>query len=116
MSVTMSDKDFEILVGDALDEIPTELTEQMSNVVILVEPRHESDPHILGLYRGIALTERTTEYGGFLPDTITIYRDSILAICHTRAQVVHEVKVTVVHEVAHHFGIDDAWLHANGWG
>lgn len=116
MPVSMSHRDFENLVGDALDEIPSELTDQMSNVVILVEPHHESNMHILGLYRGIALTERTTEYGGFLPDTITIYREPILAMCHTRAQVVHEVKVTVVHEVAHHFGIDDEWLHANGWG
>lgn len=112
----MSDKDFENLVGDALDEIPTELTDQMSNVVILVEPHHETYFHILGLYHGVALTERTTEYGGFLPDTITIYRDPILTMCRTREQVVHEVKVTVVHEVAHHFGISDAWLHANGWG
>ncbi|GAB16848.1 hypothetical protein GOEFS_015_00450 [Gordonia effusa NBRC 100432] len=116
MPVKMSDKDFEYLVGEALDDIPSELTDQMSNVVILVEPRHEDDPHILGLYHGIALTERTSEYGGFLPDTITIYREPILAICTTAEQVKHEVKVTVVHEVAHHFGISDAWLHANGWG
>ncbi|MFW0789778.1 metallopeptidase family protein [Gordonia sp. CPCC 205333] len=116
MPVKMSDKDFENLVGDALDEIPSELTDQMSNVVILVEPHHENDFHILGLYHGIALTERTSEYGGFLPDTITIYREPILAICDSAEQVKQEVKVTVVHEVAHHFGISDAWLHANGWG
>ncbi len=112
----MSDKDFENLVGDALDRIPTELTDQMSNVVILVEPRHETEFGVLGLYHGIALTERTSEYGGFLPDTITIYREPILAMCDTHEQVVHEVTVTVVHEVAHHFGISDDWLHANGWG
>ncbi|MFW0797611.1 metallopeptidase family protein [Gordonia sp. CPCC 205515] len=116
MTVTMSDDEFDGLVSDALDTIPSELTDNMSNVVILVEPRHPESPHILGLYHGVALTSRDHDYGGFLPDTITIYRDSILAICHTRDQVVREVAVTVIHEIAHHFGISDEWLHANGWG
>ncbi|MGV9670611.1 MULTISPECIES: metallopeptidase family protein [unclassified Gordonia (in: high G+C Gram-positive bacteria)] len=116
MPVPMRDEDFEILVGDALDSIPSELTDAMSNVVILIEPRNPESDHILGLYSGVALTQRTHDYGGFLPDTITIYREPILAMCHTREQVVHEVAVTVVHEIGHHFGIDDEWLHAHGWG
>ena len=116
MPVVMSDDEFDGLVSDALDQVPAELSAEMSNVVILVEPENDEDPHILGLYSGIALTERTHDYGGFLPDTITIYRDAILGMCHTRAQVAHEVTVTVMHEIAHHFGIDDHWLHANGWG
>lgn len=106
---------FDELVSDALDEIPEELTRAMSNVVILVEPAHPGSPHILGLYEGIALTDRTSEYGGYLPDTITIYRDSILGICSTPDQVREQVRITVIHEVAHHFGIDDAWLHEHGW-
>lgn len=116
MAVRMSDDEFDGLVSDALDTIPSELTDNMSNVVILVEPYHPEEPSILGLYHGVALTMRDHEYGGFLPDTITIYRDPILAMCHDRAEVVHEVAVTVIHEIAHHFGIDDDWLHANGWG
>ncbi len=112
----ISNRAFEELVGDALDEIPSELTREMSNVVILIEPRHPEDPHLLGLYEGVALTERTIDYGGFLPDTITIYRDSLLAICATEGEVREQVRITVIHEVAHHFGIDDEWLHRNGWG
>lgn len=116
MAVHMGDDEFEVLVGDALDAIPSELTDAMSNVVVLIEPWNPDSPNILGLYHGVALTERTHDYGGFLPDTITIYREPILAMCQTREQVVHEVAVTVVHEIGHHFGIDDEWLHAHGWG
>ncbi|MDL9937627.1 metallopeptidase family protein [Gordonia sp. ABSL1-1] len=116
MAVRMSDDEFDGLVSDALDTIPTELTDQMNNVVILVEPANEEHPDILGLYHGVSLTTRTHDYAGFLPDTITIYRDPILWMCHSREQVVREVAITVMHEIAHHFGIDDDWLHANGWG
>jgi predicted Zn-dependent protease with MMP-like domain len=107
---------FEELVADALDEIPPELTDAMDNVVVLVEPRHDTDPELLGLYEGVALTERTSHYGGVLPDRITIYQDAILDICEDEDDVVHEVAVTVVHEVAHHFGIDEETLHELGWG
>ncbi|AZG46886.1 metallopeptidase family protein [Gordonia insulae] len=116
MPVRMSDDEFDGLVSDALDTIPSELTDNMSNVVILVEPHHPEEPGILGLYHGVALTMRDHEYGGFLPDTITVYREPLLAMCNSRDEVVHEVAVTVIHEIAHHFGIDDDWLHANGWG
>ena len=116
MPVAMSDDEFEGLVSDALDTIPKELTDAIDNVVILVEPNNPELPNILGLYSGVALTSRDHDYGGFLPDTITIYREPILWMCQTREQVVHEVAVTVIHEIAHHFGIDDAWLHAHGWG
>ncbi|GAC70950.1 metallopeptidase family protein [Gordonia soli] len=116
MAVIMSDDEFDGLVSDALDTVPSELTSAMTNVVILVEPFNEEEPTILGLYTGVALTERYHDYGGFLPDTITIYREPILSMCDDRDEVVREVAVTVIHEIAHHFGIDDRWLHANGWG
>lgn len=112
----MTRRRFEELVGDALDTIPPELTAAMDNVVVLVEDRNAEDPELLGLYEGIALTERTSSYGGELPDRITIYQDAILDICADSAEVVHEVAVTVVHEVAHHFGIDEDTLHSLGWG
>jgi predicted Zn-dependent protease with MMP-like domain len=107
---------FDELVSDALDTIPAELARAMDNVVVLVEDRDPDDPGLLGLYHGIALTERSSSYGGVLPDRITIYRDPILDMCADEDEVVHEVAVTVVHEIAHHFGIDDHRLHQLGWG
>ena len=112
----MSRARFEELVSAALDEIPPEFTAAMTNVVVLVEDRDPGEPSLLGLYHGIALTERTSEYGGVLPDRIFIYREAILDICDTEDDVVDEVAITVVHEIAHHFGIDDERLHDLGWG
>ena len=111
----MTRRRFEGLVSDALDTIPPELAAAMDNVVVLVADRHDSDSDLLGLYEGVALTERTSSYGGVLPDRITIYQDAILDICENEDDVVHEVAVTVVHEVAHHFGIDDETLDELGW-
>lgn len=108
---------FEELVGEALDEVPEELLGVMNNVVILVEDDPPpGEPELLGLYEGYALTDRGWNYTGVLPDRITIYRRPILRICDTEDDVVDEVAVTVVHEIAHHFGIDDARLHELGWG
>jgi predicted Zn-dependent protease with MMP-like domain len=117
----MSRERFEELIADALDAVPSELMSRMRNVVVLVEddPPADVDPsgrRLLGLYEGHALTERGWDYAGVLPDRITIFRRPILAICTTEEDVVDEVAVTVVHEIAHHFGIDDARLHALGWG
>jgi predicted Zn-dependent protease with MMP-like domain len=108
---------FEELVGEALDEVPPQLQRMMDNVVVLVEDDPPPDePDLLGLYEGHALTERGVDYSGVLPDRITIYRRPILAVCDTEDDVVEEVAITVVHEIAHHFGIDDKRLHELGWG
>jgi predicted Zn-dependent protease with MMP-like domain len=107
---------FEELVGEALDTIPRELAEAMDNVVVLVDDRNSDDPQLLGLYEGVALTERTSDYGGVLPDRITLYQEAIVDICDDEDDVVREVAVTVVHEVAHHFGVDEDTLHELGWG
>jgi predicted Zn-dependent protease with MMP-like domain len=115
MPVQMTRRRFERLVADALDDLPPDLTRAMDNVVVLVEDRNLDDPAVLGLYDGIALTDRGHEYGGDLPDRIFIYRLAILDICETSDDVADEVRVTVIHEVAHHFGIDDERLHALGW-
>jgi predicted Zn-dependent protease with MMP-like domain len=112
----MSRARFEELVSDALDLVPREFAKAMDNVVVLVEEYNDEAPSILGLYHGVALTERTSSYGGVLPDRISIYRQPILEICETEDDVVEEVAVTVVHEIAHHFGIDDHRLHELGWG
>ena len=107
---------FEELVSDALDEVPEELLRLMDNVVVLVEERDAGDPSLLGLYEGVPLTERGHYYSGALPDRIFIFRAPILQICDSVADVVEEVHLTVVHEIAHHFGIGDARLHELGYG
>src|SRR6478672_6294350 len=110
----MSRDEFEGAVSDALDSIPPELAAQMDNVVILVEDEAPDgeERDLLGLYDGTPLTERGSWWAaGALPDRITIFRGPTLRMCESREQVVEEVAITVVHEIAHHFGIDDARLH-----
>ncbi|MCO8275319.1 metallopeptidase family protein [Actinoplanes sp. TRM 88003] len=114
--VEMSREQFEELVGEALDEVPAELLKVMDNVVIVVEDDPPDGEDLLGLYEGTALTERGWDYAGVLPDRITIYRNPTLRVCDTETDVIDEVAITVVHEIAHHFGIDDARLHELGWG
>jgi predicted Zn-dependent protease with MMP-like domain len=117
MAVEMSRERFEELVSDALDDVPGELLALLDNVVILIEDDSPpGEPDLLGLYEGHALTDRGWDYAGVLPDRITIYRNPTLRICDNEEDVVEEVAVTVVHEIAHHFGIDDARLHQLGWG
>jgi predicted Zn-dependent protease with MMP-like domain len=116
MAVRMDPQRFDELVSDALDLIPPQLAAVMDNVVVLVADRHPDDAELLGLYEGVALTERDSHYGGSLPDAITIYRDALLEMCDSDEEVVDEVAVTVIHEIAHHFGIDDDRLHELGWG
>jgi predicted Zn-dependent protease with MMP-like domain len=117
----MTREDFEVLVAEALDRIPPELTRLMDNVAVFVEDEPPADdPELLGLYEGTPLTERGEWYAGVLPDRITIYRGPTLRMVDgeggDREGVVAEVEVTVVHEIAHHFGIDDERLHALGYG
>lgn len=108
---------FEDLVSEALDAIPGDLARLVSNCVVLVEDDvPPGSPSLLGLYEGTPLTERGQWYSGVLPDRITIYRRPILRMCRDELDVVDEVRITVVHEVAHHFGIDDDRLHELGWG
>jgi predicted Zn-dependent protease with MMP-like domain len=117
MPVEMTRERFEELVSDALDEVPEELLGVMNNVVILVEDDPPpGEPELLGVYEGHALTTRGWDYAGVLPDRITIFRRPILRVCDTEDDVVDEVAITVVHEIAHHFGIDDNQLHELGWG
>jgi predicted Zn-dependent protease with MMP-like domain len=106
---------FEELVADALDEVPAELMALLDNVVVLVEDRNPDEPDLLGLYEGYALTERGWDHSGALPDRIMIYRVAICDVCEDEEQVAEEVAITVVHEIAHHFGIEEDTLHALGW-
>jgi predicted Zn-dependent protease with MMP-like domain len=105
---------FEEMVVMALDDLPDDLGRLMRNVAVTVE--HDAGPPgLLGLYQGIPLTSRSTYYAGVLPDRITIYRRAICAVCRTEEEVADQVRRTVVHEVAHHFGIDDDRLSELGW-
>lgn len=114
--VEVAPERFEELVSDALDTLPPELARLMDNVVVLVEDMKPGRPLLLGLYHGVPLTSRGHYYAGHLPDRITIYRLPITRRCRSEEDVVEQVRVTVVHEVAHHFGISDERLHELGYG
>lgn len=125
--VHLPDADFEDAVGDALDRLPPDLAEAMDNVVILVQDEPEPDmlrredydelgrPTLLGLYDGVPLTERDTSWSLVLPDRIFIFKGPLERWCTSREELVEEITVTVIHEIAHHFGIDDDRLHELGW-
>ena len=107
---------FDELVGEALDSVPGELMRLLDNVVILIEDADPDDPHLLGVYHGVALTQRDSDYTFALPDRIVIFRTPLMAMCADEDDLRDEVAITVVHELAHHFGIDDHVLHELGWG
>lgn len=107
---------FEALVVDELDQLPDDMVEGLENVVFVVEDRPEDGSlDLLGLYDGLALTERT-QYGlGELPDRIVIYREPHLHQCETEPELRDEIHTTLVHEIAHFYGIDDGQLLELGW-
>ena len=112
--VEVSPMRFEEMVSEALDGMPASLGRAMRNVAVTVD--HDSrQTRLLGLYHGVPLTERTSHYANVLPDHITIYRRAICSISSDEAEVIEQVRRTVVHEIGHHFGIDDARLHELGW-
>lgn len=117
MPIDVPPERFDELVDDALDRFPESLAALVDNLVVLVEdePPPDEPDDLLGLYDGVALTERDSRYAGALPDRIFLFRGPLLDYCDTEEQLVDEVRITVVHEVAHHFGIDDARLHELGW-
>src|SRR3546814_8411366 len=106
---------FEELVADALDSIPPELGRLMDNVAVVVK-EGSAGSRLLGRYDGIPLTERDASYAGMvMPDRITLFRRPLLAVCGDEEELVEQVRITVIHEVAHHFGIDDDRLAQSGW-
>ena len=118
----VSRDDFEELVAAALDEIPPELASEMDNVAVVVEEWPSRlqlagrDGTLLGLYEGVPLTRRDPiTYAGVVPDRITIFQGTISARAHTPAELAAHVRVTVLHEVGHHFGMSDRRLHELGW-
>ena len=117
MPIDLDPAAFEAMVERALDGLPDDLARLVDNVVVLVEPDAPADdPDLLGLYDGLALTERPANHAGMLPDRILLFRGPLLDMADTEEELEEEVRITVVHEVAHHFGFDDARLHELGWG
>lgn len=114
--VEVGEEEFEELVAQALDDLPPDLVALLDNVAIFVEEDSPPGEHLLGLYVGVPLTERTGAYVMALPDRIMIYRRPTLAISRDRDEVRAQVQMTVAHEIAHHFGIDDERLHELGYG
>lgn len=120
---SMDEAEFDDAVQAAIARIPADIQAKMDNVAIFIAddyvpaPDEHPDTVLLGLYEGTPLTERDSWWGaGSLPDRITIFRNPILEICTSREEVIHEVAVTVTHEIAHHFGLSDERLHDLGWG
>ena len=115
--IEMDRERFEALVDEALDAIPDELASRVHNLVVLVEdepPEHEP-ADLLGLYDGVALTQRDSSTLMHLPDRVFVFRNPLLDMCSSEEELVEEVRITVVHEIAHHFGISDDRLHDLGY-
>jgi predicted Zn-dependent protease with MMP-like domain len=117
MPIEMQRERFDALVDRALDGIPDELARLVHNVVVLVEdePPEDEPDDLLGLYDGVALTARDGTLSPQLPDRIFVFRGPLLDLCDSEEELVEEVRITVVHEIAHHFGIDDRRLHELGY-
>jgi len=112
--VDVDEDTFGRLVEEALDSIPPELGRLMRNVAVVVEDMGAS-PNLLGLYHGVPLTERA-QYSGVLPDRISVYRVPLCLMAEDLEDLVHEIRVTVVHEFGHHMGLAEDRLHDLGWG
>ena len=111
----MTETECERCVAVALDALDDDLVALMENVVVVVNDRNEEEPDLIGLYEGVPLTERES-YGLFeMPDRVSIYRLALCDMCTTHDELVEEIRTTVIHEVAHHFGIDDDRLEELGW-
>ncbi len=115
MPIRVSDEVFDECVNRALDSIPDELVALIDNCVVLVVDAPPPGEDVFGFYDGIPLTERGSDYGGVLPDRIMIFREPHKSACSTQDDLVAEIHTTVVHEIAHHFGIDDAALDELGY-
>ena len=116
----MNRRQFERIVDEALEELPPEVLASVDNVHVIVEdwPTAEQDPEgegLLGIYEGVSLLDRGVDYSGFMPDRIVIFMGPHLEMGLSRRELRSEIRATVLHEIAHHLGIDDDRLHELGW-
>jgi predicted Zn-dependent protease with MMP-like domain len=116
MSLELTAEEFEKVVIEELDALPDEMVDGLDNLVFVTEDRPEDGSlDLLGIYEGIALTERDRYGFGELPDRIVLFREPLLSICDDLDELHDEIHVTLVHEIAHFYGIDDEELHRLGW-
>lgn len=106
---------FEEHVRAALDSLPPELARALENVAVVVEDENPEDPDLFGLYHGVPLPERGSGYAGALPDKISIYRLPLEDEFEDPAELEEEIRITVLHELAHYFGIDEDRLAELGY-
>ena len=112
----VSREDFEALVAQGLDSLHDDMMAELDNVIFLVEDRPEDGSSILGVYEGYSLAERGVYGYGEEPDRIILFRENLLEHCEDMDELVQEIRVTLVHEIAHFYGIDEARIHELGWG
>lgn len=106
----MDDNEFAKLVLAGVESLPEDVQARMENVAIVLGTKAPNDEELFGLYEGIPLSERGDDYGGVLPDKITIFKDTVLAAYSDPEDIRICVANTVWHEIAHHFGWDEAWV------
>ena len=112
----ISPEEFEEHVDAALDSLPDEILSKVRNVVLRIEDYPPDGQHILGLFQGVPLPERQFNHVGHLPDTITIYREPLMDYTHSAEELQEQIRVTVLHEVGHYFGMSEEDLHRKGYG
>ena len=112
--VDVSPEQFDALVDEAIDRIPTQFLDQLDQVIIQVHPFNLDEPTLLGLYEGIPLTERDSDHWG-PPDQISLYRDMLCRIGHTEEELVEQIRITLLHEIGHYFGLDEEDLDRLGY-
>ncbi|MEB4613206.1 metallopeptidase family protein [Leucobacter sp. M11] len=112
----LSHEDFEALVSEGLDRLDERMLAGLDNVIFVVEDEPEDGSDLLGMYDGFAMTERGAYGFGEQPDRIILFRKNLLHHCADHDDLVHEIHVTLVHEIAHFYGVDEARLHELGWG
>ena len=114
--LTMSHDEFETLVSEGLDTLHEDMLAELDNVIFLVEDRADDGSDILGMYHGFSLAEREHYGYGEEPDRIVLYREPLLAHCADRDDLISEIRVTLVHEIAHFYGLSEERIHELGWG
>ncbi len=112
----ISEETFDALVEEALESLPSELLDGLDNVVFVVEEEPEDGSDTLGVYEGVALTERDSSWFGTLPDRVVLFRGPLTRMCEDEEELFDEISITLVHELGHYHGIDEERLHELGWG
>lgn len=114
--VEVSHEEFESMVADGLDSLHDDMLAELDNVIFLVEDRPENGDKILGIYEGFSLADRDVYGYGEEPDRIILFRENLLEHCEDMEELVSEIRITLVHEIAHFYGISEERIHELGWG